>query len=586
MQQHSIRYPKNIRCFLLSFLLALQFLFSQKYAVVKIEPHQQQTCISYTIEPDRTLFYLSKKIFMLPLQTILEFNPNLEKNFTTGYKLFLPVKWIQNWSTLRIEHTVKPQETLYSIAQLYGTTVEKLKKDNKIKPEELRLGFPLLIEVDSNWAAARTQDEIQRQLPPAPAPVNAKVDHYAHHIVQQEETLYSIAKKYQIDLMQLKKVNQIDDQFTVQPGQILMIPQYQPLLTPAADDAPIQIAVLLPLNLTLNEKFTNDPRNHNKKVEPNTEMALKFYAGLDMALDSLSERYQLEIIDAYAPIEPEAVNRLLCENQIFIFAIEEPLLEEWWQKLALTNAEQTKFIVPYDHYFNPKLHIEQYTSAGTYSAYQSIEKQVKYLYQFVKNTPNAHPIFLLTDRNTKAYEYAQGLFGVDSLRTLVYPDQQWQEELSKMIDPTRENLLLLPEKDLVLVSRFLTDFQRFRNNYNLRDIKYQIVGLENWISPSDYIEEELKFELNYKYVSNKYIDFEDPNVMHLLEKAYQKHKIDLQEVGLFAYDLLRQIADWRSNHCLYQPLFFQLLDLPPCLGRTLWMNVYHLPDWSIIKQTH
>ncbi|MDA8596061.1 LysM peptidoglycan-binding domain-containing protein [Flavobacteriaceae bacterium] len=83
-------------------------------------------------------------------------------------------------------HTVQKGETLYSISKLYGMSVEDLKKENKLKSNELSTGMSLKVdERKSNDSKVKT------------------------HVVKKGETLYSISKKYNISVEKLKKLNKL-----------------------------------------------------------------------------------------------------------------------------------------------------------------------------------------------------------------------------------------------------------------------------------------------------------------------------------------------------------------------------------------
>lgn len=77
-------------------------------------------------------------------------------------------------------HVVQPRETLSSIAEMYGVSVEKLLQDNELNnPSHLVSGQTIVIVYPEQI-----------------------------HIVQEGDTLQSIAEQYGISILQLLRNNQ------------------------------------------------------------------------------------------------------------------------------------------------------------------------------------------------------------------------------------------------------------------------------------------------------------------------------------------------------------------------------------------
>lgn len=104
-------------------------------------------------------------------------------------------------------HTVQAGETLYSIAKKYNIRVDALQFLNALKNNTIEVGQKLI--VNPNLPTADTKE-------PQPVP--------GYHIVRHGETLFSIAKMYNISVSDLKALNtltsndiKIDQQLTVVP---------------------------------------------------------------------------------------------------------------------------------------------------------------------------------------------------------------------------------------------------------------------------------------------------------------------------------------------------------------------------------
>lgn len=94
-------------------------------------------------------------------------------------------------------HTVKPKETLFGLSRLYNVSVEEIQKSNPNIDIELKIDQKVYIP---------KEEEIQKP----------------HHVVKAGETLFSIAKEYDMDVEDLKKMNGMEDN-TIDIGMKLII---------------------------------------------------------------------------------------------------------------------------------------------------------------------------------------------------------------------------------------------------------------------------------------------------------------------------------------------------------------------------
>lgn len=133
-------------------------------------------------------------------------------------------------------HTVKKKESLFSIAKMYNLSVDELKRSNKLKDSDLDIGQKLkvekklLVESSSPVISYAGEERIIARLnpgqspstlnPPASVPnsvgntpvLNTKektTDVAKFHTVKSGETLFSIAKKYQITVQKIKDLNNL-----------------------------------------------------------------------------------------------------------------------------------------------------------------------------------------------------------------------------------------------------------------------------------------------------------------------------------------------------------------------------------------
>ena len=96
-------------------------------------------------------------------------------------------------------YTVLPGNTLWGIANCFGTTTEEIIKLNDLKEPELIYPNQVL-----------------------KIPVN-KVMAPRYYAVRPDDTLFSVAMRYHLDVNDLARLNNLSNPNIIYPGQILML---------------------------------------------------------------------------------------------------------------------------------------------------------------------------------------------------------------------------------------------------------------------------------------------------------------------------------------------------------------------------
>lgn len=116
-------------------------------------------------------------------------------------------------------HEVKAGETLYSLSKQYDVSIERLKKFNPDLKEGLRAGMKLLIP----------SPEKNADTPATPTPSASSGDadtNFVAHTVKDDQTLYSIARTYGVEMSDIRKANpQMGE--VIKLGQVLRIPLHK-----------------------------------------------------------------------------------------------------------------------------------------------------------------------------------------------------------------------------------------------------------------------------------------------------------------------------------------------------------------------
>ena len=144
---------------------------------------------TYTVKSGDTLYGISNQ-FGVSVTELAEINNVNAQNLQVGQTLTIPSKSGTNPNNMFM-YTVKSGDSLYSIAQKYGTTVKAIQDLNYLKSTNLTIGQVLRIP------ETYTKEE-EMTLP-----------NYINYTVKSGDSLYSIAKKYNIDVNTLMKDNSL-----------------------------------------------------------------------------------------------------------------------------------------------------------------------------------------------------------------------------------------------------------------------------------------------------------------------------------------------------------------------------------------
>jgi membrane-bound lytic murein transglycosylase D len=134
------------------------------------------------------------------------------------------------------KHIVKPGETMFSIAKRYNLTVEELRKMNNMSStaslkanQLLTIGTSTIVTKDEGIAKTPTkkpisdepigEEELVKPKPIIKDPVTTKPQ---THVVSSGETLFSISKKYDVSVSQIKEWNNITGN-SINSGQRLVV---------------------------------------------------------------------------------------------------------------------------------------------------------------------------------------------------------------------------------------------------------------------------------------------------------------------------------------------------------------------------
>ena len=153
---------------------------------------------TYKVKSGDTLYSIAKK-YNISVNELKELNNLKNNNITVGQVLKIKSNIPSEEVTEKNYYIVKSGDTLYSIAKKYNTTVDEIKKLNNLKSDNLSIGMELKIKEE-------------------PSSTN-----YIDYVVKSGDNLYSIAKKYNTTVDEIKKLNGLTSNL-LNIGMTLKIP--------------------------------------------------------------------------------------------------------------------------------------------------------------------------------------------------------------------------------------------------------------------------------------------------------------------------------------------------------------------------
>jgi LysM repeat protein/ABC-type branched-subunit amino acid transport system substrate-binding protein len=216
---------------------------------------------------------------------------------------------------LYVIHTIQPKQTLFSIAKTYEVKLSRLAFDNPGVLDGLKLGQTLRILKSALGESVQVQ----------PATEKLELDgEYVLYTVPAKQTLYAISKEYNTTVTAILDANpELADGLKV--GSVIRIPVPKMLSAESPkkvemvglpdivkkrafktmDEEIIRtksnVVLMLPLYLSLNDTIgTRTEMQGEEQIYDKSELALQFYEGFLMALDSLNSlgyEVNLKVID-------------------------------------------------------------------------------------------------------------------------------------------------------------------------------------------------------------------------------------------------------------------------------------------------
>lgn len=254
----------------------------------------------HSVKKGQTLYSIAKA-YGCTVNDVLQENPGLTEELKVDQVIKLPVKEkapVSIDAGKEVMHTVMQGQTLFSIARMYGVSVQDIRLTNQLTSDTLRVSQQLVIPVTKRTEATTV---VAGTAPSA-------TGQYRLHQVQAGETLYSLAKKYGTTVEKILEINP-DQCDGLKLGAEIKIPAGDVAIQPLVLNCDtinfqlkgksISIALLLPLFADNNEKLENTEEENRQELlqsqkgvenfPPIVMNFIEFYQGVLLAVEDLKK---------------------------------------------------------------------------------------------------------------------------------------------------------------------------------------------------------------------------------------------------------------------------------------------------------
>ena len=529
---------KNSLFYLLLCILLAKNLNSQQYVPVTFV--KGNYFYNHTVIDGNTLFNL-QKLYSCPAEDILNANEGIERGLDISKIVLIPV------SPKTITHIVKEKESLSYLSRLYFVPIDSLIKYNLNSEKELKIGqelsikgaiIPILKEYPTNSEKILNDVSSLKDTPIIKSNLKDN-DIYVFHTVQNQETLYTISKRFMVSSTELKDINKLKSS-RISTGDVLKIKlknenkedigfrsvESKIKIEPASFSSlknreSISIALFLPFNV-------DSQTSINKNI---SNAAIEYYMGVKLAIDSLTNLGLKAEFFIYDYFDKTKSLESILEQKSFlsIDLIIAPLHQKEAEIVALWAKKKNVRMI-YSVSFSSNSLFENENSYTMVTSNEIIlEKLAKELIQVSKDKQ-----FVLVKSGVitddSMYEHFLAAFRAEvSLGSNL-----------KIIEANYDNYKLYSKNGRKTCFIFLSNEKEkviSLLNYCKENELFQVVGLKEWIDLKE-INSEIKNKFSFYYMAPSYFSYNDPTLKPFHKLFRKTYNADLTKMACLGYDVI------------------------------------------------
>lgn len=510
----------------------------------------------HIVDSGNTLYAISRK-FAISIEQLKAENPRLTDQLTIGDRLLIPLSAIKRKDLKEspdidgnfLIHEVQRKNTLYSIAKDYHVEINDIVAVNPEVEKGLKKGMKIKIPVSK---IKSDSDKAQYIEPAANSP-------YVTHDVLPKQTLYSLAKQYDVSIDSIKKVNN-GLAGGLKEGQTINLPilkEYKDTtkregvsFDSSAVKPNYNVVLLLPFYLDMQTVFSDTSYRISEKLSKQhyskAKYAIEFYQGFMLAADSLEKhglKMNLRVFDTAndsATVAEILTDTSLSNTDLFIGPL---YLDNFMMVSDYAKLNEINIVSPVK--LSNKILLGNNFVSKVVTSEPVLNKFLgSYIYDSLRydNVLCAYPDHV---EERKRMEFIKKEYyrlssssntnndtnGINLLKEVVLGNNE-VKEIKSRLDTARMNTIVVPSANQAFVTQLLTVL------YDLDEEEYDIkvIGMPEW-QYFNNIEIDYLNQLNVHLLVSEFIDSESKDVKQFEKKFYTLHKTIPESFSFLGFDV-------------------------------------------------
>jgi ABC-type branched-subunit amino acid transport system substrate-binding protein/LysM repeat protein len=447
-------------------------------------------------------------------------------------------------------HKVENKQTLFSIAKLYNVEVTEIVLANPEAEKQIIPGQLLRIPLN----------KIKPKKPSPIHPDSIDQEKFIAHQVIKSQTLYSISKLYEVNIDEVLEVNpQIKE--GLKYGQVILIPRKNskkkkeedkiseipiPANTNIEEKKPVKnsykIAIMLPFYLNKNKELEEDELSYETEtVYESSEIAIKFYEGLLMAIDSLKKSgFNAQLFVYETGNDSASVQKIIHKAEFKEFDL---IIGPFFPSNIVMVADSAKkYNIPVvSPLSNSDLLL---TRDNIIKATPSKNSELQLLASYIDTAfANQNVIILHNDKAEEKKmiaEYKQKC--LDSLKVKAIHYYSSKSGIDYFLNDEKKNVIILFSTQEDFVTNVITKLNARRNDYDIH-----LISLSSFEKLKN-LEVQYLQNLNYGYTTPYFVDYNNDKVLEFVRNFLTLYKTEPDKYAFIGFDLAYYIfGQLKSN---------------------------------------
>lgn len=551
----------------------------------------------HIIQQGESLYFMHKK-YKVPLDVIKKENPSVADGLSIGEKVFIPIKRNAEVAAKTdgnfINHKAINRQTLYAIAKLYNVKQKEIIAANPELSQGLKEGQVIRIPVS----------EIKDINTAKPIAVSAN---YKTHTLKQGETFYALCKIYNTTEDSIRKINGGLVQ-GLKTGETIYVPALEEVLpsiiTSSGDTSAVinigeeigqwvadtglvprkpeySIGLMLPFYLDENDEIVEHRSVLTaKSIYRKSKVAIEFYNGFKMALDSISNdscKFKIYVYDTKGNDSLRTKNLLLKPEMTQHDLIVGPLHENNFKRVAEFARDNRIPVVSPVKRSNKLLLGNQFV----FKAIPSKSTILSPIYKLVADSFKTENLLAIEYDNAKEKSlvnvflkaYNNELLSTED--TTIYSAVKVLKIDKNIADVVanlkleKNNVIFVPASDQTFVTNLFNLLSTTLNKTDYKECKVTLIGLEEW-RKYENIDLEYFQRLGVHFCSTKFINYKDSLTANFIDDYKEKITAYPSKYSFLGFD----IAYYFGSNFIQHGTVFSPAALTQKTGMSIHLNFF------------